>query len=170
MVKLIEHADVHGGHFGTSIAAVETVRQQGKICILDFDLQGCRAARAKNDIAKYFVVAPPSVEEPEKRFKGIDTRTRFPFFFASEVRQKNSMLRSGLASSVLTLLMMTWTRAYVELKDLFKDDRQEAMKAQTIYLLKLKAAGYRARYQAGVSMYDKKRPELCIRLSFQVRN
>lgn len=38
--KFIETAFVHGNYYGTSIKAVEDVKEKGKICILDIDVQG----------------------------------------------------------------------------------------------------------------------------------
>jgi guanylate kinase len=37
--KFLEHAHVHDNLYGTSLAAVEAVAAQGKICILDIDVQ-----------------------------------------------------------------------------------------------------------------------------------
>lgn len=37
--KFLEHAHVHDNLYGTSLAAVEAVAGQGKICILDIDVQ-----------------------------------------------------------------------------------------------------------------------------------
>lgn len=42
----IEHAEVHGNLYGTSIAAVKTVLESGRVCILDIDVQGARSVRA----------------------------------------------------------------------------------------------------------------------------
>lgn len=38
--KFIEYAEVHGNYYGTSIATVESVLRQNKICLLDIDVQG----------------------------------------------------------------------------------------------------------------------------------
>lgn len=37
--KFLEHAEVHGNVYGTSFAALDAVKSQGKICILDIDVQ-----------------------------------------------------------------------------------------------------------------------------------
>lgn len=37
--KFLEHAEVHGNLYGTSIAAVRTVKEQGKTAILEIDVQ-----------------------------------------------------------------------------------------------------------------------------------
>jgi len=73
--KFVEYASVHGNYYGTSIEAVESVRQQGKICILDIDVQGVRNVKKSTLDATYVFVAPPSMEELEKRLRGRGTES-----------------------------------------------------------------------------------------------
>jgi len=58
-----------------SIAAVETVQQQGKICVLDIDVQGVRKVKESSLNPLYIFIAPPSREELEKRLRGRATET-----------------------------------------------------------------------------------------------
>mmetsp|Transcript_25045 Transcript_25045/g.50598 ORF Transcript_25045/g.50598 Transcript_25045/m.50598 type:complete len:135 (-) Transcript_25045:462-866(-) len=73
--KFVEYAEVHGNYYGTSIEAVETVRSKGKICILDIDVQGVRNVKKSTLDAIYVFVAPPSMEELEKRLRGRGTES-----------------------------------------------------------------------------------------------
>ena len=99
--KFVESANVHGNYvsnrvflanyccsyisptklsqllsqYGTSVAAVESVQQQGKICILDIDVQGVRNVKKSSLDAIYIFIAPPSMEELEKRLRGRGTET-----------------------------------------------------------------------------------------------
>mmetsp|Transcript_30630 Transcript_30630/g.47005 ORF Transcript_30630/g.47005 Transcript_30630/m.47005 type:complete len:420 (-) Transcript_30630:173-1432(-) len=73
--KFVESAEVHGNYYGTSIAAVETVQNAGKICILDIDVQGVRNVKKSSLKPLYLFIAPPSVEELEKRLRGRGTET-----------------------------------------------------------------------------------------------
>jgi guanylate kinase len=68
--KFIEHANVHGNYYGTSKAAVERVLQAGKACILDIDVQGADQVKKSSLHAKYLFIAPPSMDELEKRLRG----------------------------------------------------------------------------------------------------
>src|SRR6185312_10097142 len=43
--KFIEHANVHGNYYGTSIDSVKRVMESGKICLLEIDIQGVEAVR-----------------------------------------------------------------------------------------------------------------------------
>mmetsp|Transcript_2527 Transcript_2527/g.4373 ORF Transcript_2527/g.4373 Transcript_2527/m.4373 type:complete len:200 (-) Transcript_2527:3565-4164(-) len=71
----IEWAEVHGRYYGTSFAAVEQVRKSGRLCILDIDVQGCRAVRRAGLPALFIFLAPPSFEELERRLRGRGTET-----------------------------------------------------------------------------------------------
>ena len=73
--KFLEHANVHGNFYGTSIAAVENVKDTGKICILDIDVQGCRQCRKVQLPGTYVFISPPSFPELEKRLRGRGTET-----------------------------------------------------------------------------------------------
>ena len=59
----------------TSIAAVESVQKQGKICILDIDVQGVQKVKQSKLEPIYLFIAPPSKEALEKRLRGRGTET-----------------------------------------------------------------------------------------------
>lgn len=71
----LEHAEVHGNVYGTSKRAVQDVQEKGKICILDIDIQGVQQVKKSGIPAKYLFIAPPSMEELEKRLRGRATET-----------------------------------------------------------------------------------------------
>eukprot|EP00960_Hanusia_phi_P043161 755889-Hanusia_phi.AAC.12 len=73
--NFIEHAEVHGNLYGTSKASVMDVTKQGKMCILDIDVQGCRSVRHAKLDAIFVFVAPPSMEDLENRLRGRGTET-----------------------------------------------------------------------------------------------
>jgi guanylate kinase len=73
--KFVEYANVHGNYYGTSVAAVERVRSEGKICILDIDVQGVRNVKKSTLDAIYLFIAPPSMEVLEQRLRGRGTET-----------------------------------------------------------------------------------------------
>ena len=73
--KFVEYAEVHGNYYGTSIAAVETVQKQNRICILDIDIQGVMKVKKSSLEPFYFFITPPSLETLEKRLRGRGTET-----------------------------------------------------------------------------------------------
>jgi len=58
-----------------SIAAVESVQKNGKICVLDIDVQGVRNVKKSSLNPFYVFIAPPSRDELEKRLRGRGTET-----------------------------------------------------------------------------------------------
>lgn len=73
--KFIEHAEVHGNYYGTSVAAVKSLQDDGKICILDIDVQGARNVKKSSLKAHYVFIAPPSMEALELRLRGRGTES-----------------------------------------------------------------------------------------------
>lgn len=71
--EFIEHAEVHGNYYGTSKYAVESVAQNGQICVLDIDVQGCRTVRNSELNPFTIFVMPPSLEELEQRLRSRGT-------------------------------------------------------------------------------------------------
>ena len=56
-----------------SVEAVESVKKQGKICILDIDVQGVSNVKTSSLESKYIFIAPPSMDVLEKRLRGRGT-------------------------------------------------------------------------------------------------
>ncbi len=73
----LEHAVVHGNAYGTSVRAVEDVQKLGKICLLEIDVQGAKQVKRVEiePRPKFLFVAPPSMEELEKRLRGRNTES-----------------------------------------------------------------------------------------------
>lgn len=67
--EFIEHAEVHGNLYGTSVAAVEQVMQQGRVCVLDIDVQGAESVRKLGMNALLAFIEPPSLNELERRLR-----------------------------------------------------------------------------------------------------
>ncbi|KAK9798951.1 hypothetical protein WJX73_008977 [Symbiochloris irregularis] len=73
--KFLEHARVHHHFYGTSVKAVEDVAAAGRSCILDIDVQGARQVRKSHLRAVFVFIAPPSMEELERRLRGRNTES-----------------------------------------------------------------------------------------------
>ena len=71
--KFLEYAHVHENIYGTSLAAVAAVASEGKICILDIDVQGAEIVKKSDLNAMFLFVSPPSLEELERRLRGRGT-------------------------------------------------------------------------------------------------
>ena len=73
--KFLEYAHVHQNIYGTSFAAVKTVTKSGRICLLDIDVQGAELVKKSDLNAAYVFIAPPSMEELERRLRGRGTES-----------------------------------------------------------------------------------------------
>ena len=70
----LESAEVHGNLYGTSYDAVDYLARDGKMCILDIDVQGAATIRRNQKIDALFVfVEPPSLNILEERLRGRQT-------------------------------------------------------------------------------------------------
>ncbi|KAF9181270.1 guanylate kinase [Haplosporangium sp. Z 767] len=73
--EFIEHAEFSGNLYGTSVKAVKTVGEKGRICILDIDMQGVKLVKNTDLNPYYLSVQPPSIEQLEKRLRGRGTES-----------------------------------------------------------------------------------------------
>ncbi len=68
--EFLEWAEVHGNFYGTSKAFVEECLRSGKHVLFDLDVQGVDSMKLHfGDVANVIFIAPPSVEELEKRLR-----------------------------------------------------------------------------------------------------
>ncbi|XP_043277896.1 guanylate kinase isoform X2 [Venturia canescens] len=73
--EFIENAVFSDNMYGTSKKAVEDVKNNGKICVLDIDMQGVMQIK-KSDLEPLLIfIKPPSISELENRLKGRKTET-----------------------------------------------------------------------------------------------
>jgi guanylate kinase len=73
--EMLEHAEVFGTLYGTSVAEVKRIQAMGKICLLEIDIQGWRQARQKLPAAKSVFILPPSVEALWSRLEARGTES-----------------------------------------------------------------------------------------------
>ncbi|MDO4997681.1 MAG: guanylate kinase [Neisseria sp.] len=69
----LEHANVFGNYYGTSIAAVKTLQEQGVDVILEIDVQGAEQVRNALPDAVSIFILPPSFEVLAQRLNGRGT-------------------------------------------------------------------------------------------------
>jgi guanylate kinase len=83
----LEYAEVHDNLYGTSSKAIELQLLEGLDVVLDVDVQGAAILRKKgNPEATHIFIAPPSLNELEKRLRGRGTESEEII----EVRLKNA--------------------------------------------------------------------------------
>lgn len=65
----LEHAEVFGNFYGTSMMSVETLTQQGHDVILEIDVQGAEQIRKRLPNAISIFILPPSMAVLEERLR-----------------------------------------------------------------------------------------------------
>ena len=73
--ELLEHAEYVANRYGTPRAYVEQRMAEGMNVLLDIEVQGARQVRKKMPDAVLIFIAPPSIEELERRLRGRGTDT-----------------------------------------------------------------------------------------------
>ncbi|MFB6357236.1 MAG: guanylate kinase [bacterium] len=73
--EFLEWAHVHGERYGTSRETVINQLEKSRDVILDIDIQGARQVQDIYPDAVFVFVAPPSMEELERRLRNRDTET-----------------------------------------------------------------------------------------------
>lgn len=67
--EFIEHAEVFGNYYGTSVAAVQTCKDEGKDVILEIDWQGGVQVKETRPEVVWIFILPPSKEALLKRLR-----------------------------------------------------------------------------------------------------
>lgn len=67
--EFLEHAEVHGHLYGTSIENLKRADKEGKHLVLVIDVQGARQVKKKLDNVVSIFIMPPSLDELRKRLK-----------------------------------------------------------------------------------------------------
>lgn len=73
--EFIEHAEVHGNLYGTLRGPIEQVVGEGKVYVLEIDVQGALQLKGLGVEGLYVFVAPPDFEELRRRLVARATET-----------------------------------------------------------------------------------------------
>ena len=84
--KFLEYAEVHNNYYGTPKEFVENKINDGKIVVLEIDVQGAVNVKKNTENAVFIFLAPPSLSELKNRIVGRGTETEQDI----NVRMKNA--------------------------------------------------------------------------------
>lgn len=73
--EFLETAVFSGNMYGTSVQAVRNVQQNGKVCVLDIEIEGVKQVRSTDLNPVLVFIMPPSIEELERRLTGRKSET-----------------------------------------------------------------------------------------------
>lgn len=73
--KFIEHVELFGNYYGTPAKPLRDAVNEGKVYVLDIDVQGAIRLRGEKVEGIYILLEPPGMDELEKRLKGRATES-----------------------------------------------------------------------------------------------
>ncbi|KAI8908462.1 guanylate kinase [Gorgonomyces haynaldii] len=73
--KFVEHAEFANNCYGTSIDAIEHVKKQNLIPVLDLEIKGVKSIKKTDLSCKFIFIQPPSIEALEQRLRDRKTET-----------------------------------------------------------------------------------------------
>lgn len=122
--EFIESATFSNNMYGTSKAAVNAVQAEGKVCVLDIEVEGVKQVKLTDLNPLFVFVKPPSMEELEKRLRARNTETE------DSLQRRLATARSELAYAEipgnfhLVLVNDSLEKAYIRLRDFILSDME----------------------------------------------
>lgn len=126
--EFIEHATYSGNLYGTSRKAVNDVLSNGKICILDIDLQGVQQVKETDLQAYYIFIRPPSIEHLRKRLLARGTETEDSLKKRLDTAEKEMAYGEQESNFDKVIVNDDLERAYQELKEFIEPAVQQMQK------------------------------------------
>lgn len=71
----VEWAEVHDNYYGTLKSELDEKSSNGRICVLDVDVQGAKLLREAGLEAKFLFIVPPSIQILEQRLRDRGTES-----------------------------------------------------------------------------------------------
>ncbi|KAM8745988.1 guanylate kinase 1b [Acanthopagrus latus] len=127
----IENAEFSGNMYGTSKAAIEDVRAQNLICILDVDIQGVRRIKETDLNPIYISIQPPSMEILEKRLRDRQTETEDSLQKRLEAARIDMEQSKEPGVFDVVIINDDLERAYEELKDILNEEIQKVQESKS---------------------------------------
>ncbi|KAH9904002.1 guanylate kinase [Xylariomycetidae sp. FL2044] len=113
----VEHAQFGDNLYGTSKAAIQEKSSEGKVVVLDIEMEGVKQVKASSMDARYVFILPPSDEELERRLRGRGTETEASI--QKRLAQAKKELEFGRTEGTFDKLIVNddLDRAYKELDE-----------------------------------------------------
>ncbi|KAF2809502.1 guanylate kinase [Mytilinidion resinicola] len=131
----IESATFGGNSYGTSIAAVQKIAEEGKVCILDIEMEGVKqvASHPFFPKPKFLFLQPPSLEVLETRLRGRGTDHEDAVIKRlNQAKVEMAFAKSGEAPHDKVVINDDLDRAYEEVRKCIVegewDDKEETKK------------------------------------------
>ncbi|XP_023947651.1 guanylate kinase isoform X1 [Bicyclus anynana] len=123
--EFIENAIFSGNMYGTSKRAVEDVRRQEKICILDIDIEGVKQIKNTDLDPLLVFVMPPSIKELERRLRGRNTEDEEALKKRLETAKKEILYGQEPDNFHIVIVNARIKEAYSKLRDFVSQNMVE---------------------------------------------
>ncbi|KOC08018.1 guanylate kinase [Aspergillus flavus AF70] len=106
----------------TFVQAVKDIAKKGRICILDIEMEGVKQVKRTDLNARFMFLAPPSVEELERRLRGRGTESEESL--SKRLAQAKNELEYAKEPGAHNKIVVNddLEKAYTELRDWIVDD------------------------------------------------
>jgi len=116
--EFLESAVFSNNMYGTSYAAVQSVCDSGKVCVLDIDMEGVKQVRKKTELNPLLVfIKPPSMSDLEKRLRSRNTETEESLQRRLDASRKEMVYGETPGNFHFVLVNDTLDKAYKKLKE-----------------------------------------------------
>lgn len=115
--SFIEHAEFSGNLYGTSVEAVKKVADEGKVAVLDVDMQGVKSVKKTDLNARSVFIRPPTLEVLEQRLRGRNTETEEAVMARLEIAKGELAFADEPGSHDFVIVNDDLEEAYKKLKD-----------------------------------------------------
>ncbi|XP_035787176.1 guanylate kinase-like isoform X1 [Anopheles albimanus] len=142
--EFIETAVFSGNMYGTSKKAVENVQHNGKVCVLDIEIEGVKQIRNSERLNPLLVfVNPPSIEELERRLRGRQTETEESL--QKRLNTARIEIEYGTTPGNFDVVVQnnTLTQAYDDLRD-FIVRELETQQSQDVFCVTSLVSNYKS--------------------------
>lgn len=113
----LETATYGGNIYGTSREAVESVSRQGKVCVLDIEIQGVKQIK-QTDLNPWSVfIKPPSVDHLKDRLIGRNTETEETLNRRLSAAAEEIQYGTGVGNFDVVIVNDNLEHAYAHLKE-----------------------------------------------------
>ncbi|XP_075216032.1 guanylate kinase [Lycorma delicatula] len=134
--EFLESAIFANNIYGTSFAAIQAVCNEGKVCVLDIDVQGVKQVKKKNLDSIYIFIKPPSMDELEKRLRLRATETEESLQSRLEAAKQDMTYGETPGNFNLVLVNDSLEKAYPKFKEFIFQELEKSKLSNGHFFIK----------------------------------
>ncbi|XP_046661501.1 guanylate kinase isoform X2 [Homalodisca vitripennis] len=115
--EFIESAVFSNNMYGTSVSAVRSVCESGKVCVLDIDVEGVKQVKTTDLNPLLVFIKPPSLADLETRLRGRKTETEDSLQRRLDAARKEMVYGETPGNFHLIVINDNLDKAYKKLKE-----------------------------------------------------